>query len=632
MEKYLFKSLLIFALISLISIPNTSQAGLHSPSPEKEELVKLDNPFTVSYLKSNIRKSSPRLVLTSSIESNLKKKLKTDPVVKNYFAAMKLNAASILKQDLLTRKMEGRRLLGTSRAMLYRMNILCMVYRIEKNHVVLKRIIDEVTAVCNFSDWNPSHFLDVAEMSMAVAIALDWTGEEWKSQTVQLAINSLIEKGIKPSYAEKGLGWINGTNNWNQVCNGGMIAASIAIADKDPELAAKTIKRSLDGMPYALQEYYPDGVYPEGPTYWSYGTSFSAITSSMLSSAFGTDFGLANYPAFLKSADFRLLSIAPSGWYFNFADCGDKNTEGGDITLAWFAAQTGNSIYFEKGKFLQSPEKLGVLMRLSGAGLVWLSEFQAKKESVLPLVWKGDGTNPIVIFRGGSNDPGKYYFGGKGGKATSNHGNMDAGSFVFELDGVRWSVDPGKEGYYNQIEQTGFDLWGICQECQRWILLTKNNFGHSTITVNNALFVNNGFATLTGFKDGEVPEASFDLSAVYGANLNSATRRFVKENNRSILIEDHYATNKATQSLTWQMMTTSDVEIVQGGAILRQDGKELKLSNLSSPELTVSVISLDPPPFYLDRKIDGLKRIEIRMPAYLVKNGEGIFKVRLSGK
>ena len=68
----------------------------------------------------------------------------------------------------------------------------------------------------------------------------------------------------------------------------------------------------------------------------------------MLTSAFGTDFGLANYPAFQKSADFRLLSIAPSGWYFNYADCGDKNGEGGDIVLAWFASKTGNPNYFEK--------------------------------------------------------------------------------------------------------------------------------------------------------------------------------------------------------------------------------------------------------------------------------------------
>ncbi len=622
---------LIVGLVFLVGLTTLFARTLRSPKASDNKPKKLENPITVQYLKQNMRKSTPRLVLTPAIEQTLKQKLKTDPVVKNYFAAMKLNAEQIVKQNLLTRKLEGRRLLSTSREMLYRMNILCMVYRMEKNPAILNRITEELTAVCNFTDWNPSHFLDVAEMSMAVAIAIDWTGKDLPGKTVALVQKSLIEKGIKPSYSLKGMSWIKGTNNWNQVCNGGMIAASIAIADIDPELAAKTIARSLDGMPYALQEYAPDGVYPEGSTYWGYGTGFSITTSSMLTSSFGTDFGLADYPAFLKSADFRLLSIAPSGYFFNYADCGDKISEEGDIPLAWFAVKTGNSAYLDKEKYLISPESMGKLPRIAGAGLVWLSEFKATTTTTLPLVWKGDGMNPIVIFRGGENDPGKYYFGGKGGKATSSHGNMDAGSFIFELDGVRWSVDPGNQSY-NQIEQTGFDLWGNCQECQRWILLTKNNFGHSTITVNNALFVNNGFAALTNFKDGSTPEATFDLSAVYGENMQSMVRRFVKENDRSILIEDHYATNKATQSITWQMMTTADVEIVQGGAILRQDGKELKLSNLSNPDLTVSVISLDPPPFYLDRKIKGLKRIEIRQPAYLIKNGEGIFKVLLSGK
>ncbi len=619
----------LVCLVFLITFTTLARAS--NPSSEEKELKKLDNPMTVEYLKKNLRKSQPRLVLNSTIESVLKQKIKSDPVVRNYFEALKLNAVEIQSKPLLTRKMEGRRLLGTSREMLYRMNILSMLYRMEKTSILLKRINDEVTAVCNFTDWNPSHYLDVAEMSMAVAIAVDWTGKDLPKKTVDLALESLIEKGIKPSYAGKGLGAIKGTNNWNQVCNGGMIAASIAIADKDPELAAKTIARSLDGMPYALQEYYPDGVYPEGSTYWDYGTSFSVITSSMLTSAFGTDFGLANYPAFMKSADFRLLSVAPSGWYFNYADCGDKDDEGGDITLAWFASRTGNPIYFEKDEFMQKPEDMGKLSRLAGAGLVWLSEFQPKKETTLPLAWKGDGINPIVIFRGGANDPGNYYFGGKGGKATTSHGNMDAGSFLFELDGVRWAIDPGNQSY-NEIEQTGFDLWGSCQDCQRWTLLTKNNFGHSTVTINNALFVNNGFAALTNFTDGNHPEATFDMTAVYGDNLKKASRRFVKENGRSILVEDKFSINDSTKSLTWQMMTTADVEIVKGGAVLRQNGKELKLENLAHPELGLSVISLDPPPFYLDRKIGGLKRIEIRLPAYLVKDGEGIFSVRLSGK
>jgi hypothetical protein len=77
---------------------------------------------------------------------------------------------------------------------------------------------------------------------------------------------------------------------------------------------------------------------------------------------------------------------------------------------------------------------------------------------------------------------------------------MDAGSFIFELNGVRWSIDPGNQGY-NTLEQAGFDLWNSTQTGQRWTLLTKNNYGHSTITVNDSLFINNGQATLLNFKD-----------------------------------------------------------------------------------------------------------------------------------
>ena len=67
----------------------------------------------------------------------------------------------------------------------------------------------------------------------------------------------------------------------------------------------------MDGLPHALDEYRPDGVYPEGSTYWGYGTAFSVVTNAMLESAFGTDFGLGDYPGFKDSAYFRLLMNAP---------------------------------------------------------------------------------------------------------------------------------------------------------------------------------------------------------------------------------------------------------------------------------------------------------------------------------
>jgi hypothetical protein len=630
-----YKLLPLFALVSSALIASAflmePSVVLNRHTGTEPDPVKLDNPMSVEYISRNLRKSGPRLILTPAIEKKLKSKLKTDPVVKNYYAAIRLNADQILREPLLTRQMTGRRLLAVSREMLYRMNILGMVYRMEKDRVILKRIDDEIKLVCNFSDWNPSHYLDVAEMSLAIALAVDWVGEALPKTTVSLAKSTLIQKGIKPSYPENSLpGWVNGTNNWNQVCNGGMIAASIVIADKDPALAAKTISRALEGMPNALKQYGPDGVYPEGATYWGYGTSFSVATSSLLESAFGTDFGIAAYPAFVESADFRLLTVAPSGWYYNFADCGDKGGNSGDVTLAWFAQKTGNPLYLERDKFLQSPERMGKLSRLAGSGLVWLSQFELKNETKLPLAWKGDGENPLVIFRGGSDDPRQYYFGGKGGRATISHGNMDAGSFIFELDGIRWVIDPGNQSYH-EIEKTGFNLWAGCQTCERWKLLTKNNFGHSTLTVNDALHVNNGFAALVDFKDGEQPEATFDMKDVFGGVLKSATRRFTKPDGSSVLIEDEVQLTDSTQSITWQLITAAHVDIVKGGAVLKQEGKQLLLENLSHPELTVSVISLDPPPLALDRRIENLKRIEIRMPGYLFPDKEGIIRVRLSG-
>ncbi|PVD50237.1 hypothetical protein DC498_21175 [Terrimonas sp.] len=592
------------------------------------EIIKLNNPISVPYIKSHLKKASPRLVLTPVNEKNLLKKIKNDPVVKNYYEAVKLNAEQILKQPFLERKLEGRRLLGVSREMLYRMNILSMVYHIEKDPVILKRINDELAAVCRFTDWNPSHFLDVAEMSLAVAIGIDWAGNKLPKATVVSAKSALIEKGINASFAGNEPWWVNGTNNWNQVCNGGMIAAAITIADINPELAAKTIKRSLDGMPNALKQYAPEGVYPEGATYWGYGTSFSVVTSSFLRSAFGTDFGIAAYPAFIPSADFRMQCVAPSGMYFNFADCGDSAGTNGDITLAWFAKETGNGAYFEKEKFMQPPASMGKLPRLAGAGLVWLSEFEGGTSSKLSAVYKGDGLNPVVIFRGEGNDPHSYYFGGKGGRASLSHGNMDAGSFVFELDGVRWVLDPGVQDY-NTLEQTGFNLWGMCQDCERWALLTKGNFGHSTISINNARFNVAGQATLADFKSSGKPEATFNMTEIFPGLVEKAERKFVKDSDHSITIVDELVMTDSAKTINWAIMTTAEVIPTKNGAILKQDGRSLNLSVASPAGIQVSTIMMDPPPMALDRKITHLKKVVLNIPAYIFNNKKATITVRL---
>lgn len=593
------------------------------------QILKLENPVTVKYLEANLSKKSPKLILTPAIEKEIKVKLKSDILVQNYYSYLKKQADSILKKPLLKHELEGFRLLAVSREMVDRMGVLCMVFRLEKKPEILKRIDDELLAVCKFSDWNPQHYLDVAEMSFAVALAIDWTGEFLPKSTVLLAKKSLIEKGIKPSYNEGGerMGWINGTNNWNSVCHGGMVAASLAIADVEPELAAKTIARALDKLPNSLKEYAPDGIYPEGPTYWGYGTSYAVIASNTLATALGSDFGISKSPGFMESADFNLYVTAPSGYFFNFADSGDKKDGDDSVLRAWFAAKTGDGLYFDK-EFFEKPEEAG---RFAGPGLVWLSQFSQRKVSELPLNWHGNGANPVAVFRSDIADPGHYFLAVKGGKAKISHGNMDAGTFVFELNGVRWVPDPGNQSYY-PLNRIGFKLSDHSQDGERWTLLTKKNQGHSTITVNDARFLVNGKATFTGFKDSGTPEVTIDMTPLYGNNLKSLTRRFVKESNQSVLIEDRFEINDSTKIITWGLMTQAEVQPTKNGAILKQDGKKLHLEILSHPGLSVSVIALDPPPLPIDKTIENLKRIEIHIPAWMVQNRKTNLTVRLSGE
>jgi len=603
---------LFIGFVLFFSISQTNIA-----SAQEKDIPKLQNPFTESYLRDNLKQSKPRMIYNEKIVEGLKVKIKSDPVIKNMYKAIRIAAYKILDTMVINRIKTTNAMLDVSRELLRRVNMLGLVYLVERDKVILERINQEILAVSNFSDWNPPVYLDVAEICMAVSLALDWTLDDLPEPTIKMAKKALIEKGIYPSWEQYGgnkehAWWINHYNNWNQVCNAGMIAASVAIADDNPELAAKTIKRSMDGIPHEMVEnYFPDGVCPEGVMYWNYATSYAVLTLSILETSFGSDFGYKKYPGFIESATFAVMcSNTPSGWWYNYGDSKDKLTVDGDIILAWFATETGKKMFHEKDKFMK-PAKDIKLSYLTGAALAWMSGYKEKSLEEPPASWVGKGSSPVAVFTGkGVNSD--YYFAAKGGCGAVSHGNMDAGSFVFELNGVRWSIDPGSQSY--MIGEQGFDLWRQCQECERWELLTKNNLGHSTLTVDGKRHKVNGNALVKEFKSGEKPAVTFDLTPTFEGQLKSAFRRFTKDSERSLLIQDKVTTNETTRMVTWQFITQADVEITDYGATLRQDNQLLKLVNLSHSKIQFTIVSLDPPPHRLDKKMDKLKRIELRIP------------------
>ena len=101
-------------------------------------------------------------------------------------------------------------------------------------------------------------------------------------------------------------------------------------------------------------------------------------------------------------------------------------------------------------------------------------------------------------------------------------------------------------------------------------------------------------------------------------------KAFFRDEERNFIIPDECGKTQTMEINENGKIVTKD------GAVLNQDGKELRLTILDPKGLSLSVISLDPPPLEIDKTIENLKRIEIRMPAYILDERQGLIRVRLA--
>lgn len=601
------------------------------------------NPVSREWIEQRLFSTSPRLILTPQLEYLIRQQMDSgDSLVVGGLELISRHADSIVKLEPLERIQTGRRLLGVSREAIKRLTTLSLAYGFNRNPVHLQRLEEELQAVCSFSDWNPSHFLDVAEMASGVALAVDWTGEWLSPEVDSLARTALIEKALKP-----GLGnapnnwWIRTDNNWNLVCHGGLSLAALAVYEDAPQLAADILHQAVEHIPLALAPYAPDGIYPEGTSYWTYATTYLTVAISAYESALGTDFGFTGAPGVMESAAFSQVMAGPSGEYYNFFDSGlgGFHSLSHFGLLSWFALRSGSGFDWSAYGGLLKQELLDPHQinstRLYPVFFLDLAKLGKNNQSsfIWPEFWSGGGGEPIVIMREGQNQAGSFFLAAKGGRAADNHGNMDAGSFIFELDGVRWSLDPGNQNY-NALEQIlGGGLWSSEQDSPRWSLLTKNSSGHSTLVINNEKHLVDAHAPLISRKQrGGLPQFTFDLSALYGENIRKAQRSFSKLSGTRLRISDELEFSPQTRLISWQMITRADVFEVDGGLVLQQDNTSLYLRIPYGVPYEINVISLYPPPLPYDKKIEDLIRVEIHWKRDDFPGDKAILNVELDSK
>ncbi|MEZ4901252.1 MAG: hypothetical protein R2822_05560 [Spirosomataceae bacterium] len=305
---------------------------------------------------TDIRKipNHPRIMLLKGEEKGIQKNIANDSNWAKIHQAILSECDKMIDLPPLQRIQIGRRLLDKSREALRRIFYLSYTYRITGQKKYLQRAETELLTIAQFSDWNPTHFLDVGEMTMAVAIGYDWLHNDLQKSSLPILKEAILKKGLEPSLDAKYNSWLKASHNWNQVCNAGMTYGALAIYEENPNLAKQIIDRAVESIKLPMEDYNPDGAYPEGYGYWGYGTSFNVLFLSAIQRALGSEFGLSSGRGFLNTASYYQAMVGTSGKTFNYSDAG-SGTGGVSPAMFWFATRTQNpSLLFNEKRLLES--------------------------------------------------------------------------------------------------------------------------------------------------------------------------------------------------------------------------------------------------------------------------------------
>ncbi len=586
-----------------------------------------------------LMREHPRLFFLKEQEQGLQKAIGSKKLLSGVHDLIIAESHRMLTMPLLTRNQVGRRILHTSREAIRRILFLSYSNRMTGNEKFMERAKAEMLNVASFENWNPTHFLDVAEMTLALSIGYDWLYDKLSKKDRNQLEQAIQVLGIAPSTELRYNKWLNNSNNWNQVCNGGLAAGAVAVFNIYPDESKMIINRAVATVPLSMHEYAENGGYPEGPHYWAYGTTYNLLLLDLLEQNFGSDFSLSMHPGFLNTADFMqhmeghfLKSThGATPKYFNFGD----NHEGTAVEPAmfWFASKLKRpDILFTEARklkyFLQnSPQKL-LNDRFLPFLVLWSidTDFEAISEP-RQRMFIANGKTEVAMMRTSWSDNRGIYIGVKGGTPSASHQHMDIGSFVMEANGVRWAIDFGMQEY-NSLESKGIDLWNRSQDSQRWEVFRYKNSSHNTLTINNKKQLVAGNATVEKISDTDkLMAVAVNMTPLYKNDVSELKRVISVVDQQYVQIEDFVQSNEKEANIRWNMLTRAKPEIIDEHTILLSEQGEKMMIQFSGNIKAKATITSTRSPNDYDAPNDGTVFVgfELTVPA----NSKSNWQVKL---
>jgi len=573
----------------------------------------------------------PRVLIDEAGWERLRNRVKTEPSTARIYEHFRSVADDLLERERLERGEVVKRMRDGSEA-LHRILTSGIAWMIGGDQRYLEHIritLLDVTDDRRYPDWNPPHFLDVAQMSLAVSIGYDWIYNELTGEERDQIRTALVEKAIQPGLKTR---FTYKANNWGQVVCGGLTAAAVSVLDEEPELATRLLKKTVRDVRVAAGTLIaPDGNYPEGAGYWNFGMTYQIIMTDVLRTAFGEDFGLSKEPGFESSGEYMLHVTGPN--LLTFSHEFERRLQG----LIWYAKNKGTPMLPEwshEARFIRGEGLDAWNQVYHGFAFLWLPDEELhwqntgengrrkessehrnnaadkKVEDMLPLDWFGRGPYQVAMHRSSWSDPEALYVGIKARNTDYNKANMDAGDFVVDAGGVRWAIDRVPRYNYSIHEELGMSLWSFEPNSDRWKIFKHNNFSHNTLVIDGqyqtALVGNDGARIVEQSVNGEFPLTIVDLTGAYRGQAGQIHRMIGIPERQAVLVMDEIDGLEPGTEVRWAMGTQAEVSEDGHIVTLKKDDRTMKLeiSGDTSADRW-DIIDLAEPPAEWDKPLPG---------------------------
>jgi hypothetical protein len=544
-----------------------------------------------------LRAGHPRLIALDGDVARIKATIAKDKFAAGLYAELVKAGDRIVGEAPVAHRLIGPRLLDQSRRALDRIYTLALLYRLNGEKKYLDRAVLEMKTAAAFPDWNPSHFLDTAEMTHALAIGYDWLYRALSAEDRATIRKAIVEKGLDqgiPVYKEKRW-WAKAIHNWNQVCNGGMAIGALAVAEDEGAKAEYVVGQSAASIQLAMNSYGPEGGWAEGPGYWHYATRYNVYYLAALESALGTDFGLSKTKGFAEAGIFRVYFEGPSGETFNYADAGART--GSAEEMFWLAKKFAEPVFaWDERRQLEARDRPHAL------DLIWYdAAARSPKAAGWPLSRMFRGVD-VAFLRSDWEEPGATWLAIKGGDNKANHSHLDLGTFVLDAGGVRWALDLGGDNY-NLPNYFGN---------KRWTYYRLRTESHNTPTIDGENQNPKAAAPMT--MQGGV--AKIDLTAAYAGKVTRMERSAWLADRVKAVVRDEIEAAQPVE-VGWGITTRAELSVKGRRAEMTRDRRDMVAEIVSPADAVFELGSATPAE--PQNQNTGCRRLNVKLPGKVTK-------------